>query len=76
MHLNIKYCTLVTLPTLELPFEWNPVGATKINDFHDLGIQIDSKLKFHKHTDIIVKKAYRVLGLIYKSFECKDADVI
>jgi len=30
----------------------------------------------HAHTDIITKKAYRVLGLISKSFECKDSDVI
>jgi len=34
-----------------------------LEDIHDLGIQIDSKLKFHAHNDIITKKAYRVLGL-------------
>ena len=47
-----------------------------LDNFRDLGIQIDSKLKFHVHTDIVVKRAYRVLGLIYKSFECKDSDVM
>ena len=47
-----------------------------VEDIRDLGIQIDSKLKFHTHTDIVTKKAYRVLGLISKSFECKDSDVI
>ena len=38
-------------------------------------IKVDSKLKFHTHTDIVTKKAYHVLGLISKSFECKDPDV-
>ena len=47
-----------------------------LDNYRDLGIQIDSKLKFHIHTDTVVKKAYRVLGLIRKSFECKDYDVM
>lgn len=47
-----------------------------LDNLRDLGIQIDSKLKFHIHTDVVVRKAYRVLGLIRKSFECKDADVM
>ena len=47
-----------------------------LDNFHDLGMQLDSKLKFHIHTDTAVKKAYRVLGLIRKSFECKDYDVM
>ena len=34
-----------------------------------------TKLKFHKHRHNC-KRAYRVLGLIHKSFECKDADVM
>ena len=55
------------------------LGGTQleiVEDIRDLGIQVDSKLKFHTHTDIVTKKAYRVLGLISKSFECKDPDVI
>ena len=47
-----------------------------MDNFRDLGILIDSKLKFHIHTNTVVKKAYRVLGLICKSFECKDSDVM
>ena len=50
--------------------------GTQLEDIPDLGIQVDSKLKFHTHTDIVTKKAYRVLGLISKSFECKDSDFI
>ena len=57
-------------------YHLNETQLELLNDFRDLGIQIHSKLKFHKHTDIIVKRAYCVLGLIYKSFECKNADVM
>ena len=49
-----------------------------LDNIRDLGIQIDSKLKFQIHTDMVVRKAYRILGLICKSFdhECKDSDVM
>ena len=39
----------------------------------DLGIYMDSKLKFHNHT---VNKTNRILGLIFKVFECKDSDIM
>ena len=47
-----------------------------LDNMHDLGILMDSKLKFHMHTDSVVNKSYRVLGLIKKSFECKDPDIV
>ena len=45
--------TLVTIHWMEL-----------LNDFRDLGIQVDAKLKLHLHTDTVVKKANRILGLM------------
>ena len=47
-----------------------------LDNFCDLDIQIDSKLKFHIHTNTVAKKAYHVLGLICKLFECIDSDVM
>jgi len=47
-----------------------------LENIRDLGIKVDSKLKFRVHTDIVTKKAFRILGLISKAFECKDPDVI
>jgi len=47
-----------------------------LEDMRDLGIYVDSKLKFHVHTDIVTNKANRTLGLIHKVFECKDSDII
>ena len=52
------------------------IQLEKLDNFRDLGIQIDSKLKFHIHTNTVVRKAYRVLDFICKSFECKDSDVM
>ena len=38
----------------------------------DLGVIIDSSLKFHSHTAGAVKKANQVLGLIRKSYNTRD----
>ena len=43
-----------------------------IENFRDLGIQVDLKLKFRAHTNTLTKKAYHVLGL----FKCKDPGII
>ena len=37
---------------------------------------MDSKLKFHIHTDFTANKANHILGLISKVFECKDTDIV
>jgi len=38
-----------------------------------VAIPVDSKLKFHTRTDIVLEKiTMQVLCLISKSFECKD----
>ena len=47
-----------------------------LEDIRDLGICMDSKLKFHTHPDLIANKENRILGLISKVFECKDSDII
>ena len=42
----------------------------------DLGVTIDSLLKFHEHTNLTVSKANRVLGLIRKTFQCREQDMV
>ena len=37
---------------------------------------MDYYLKFHEHTNLTVTKANRVLGLIHKSFYCREPDMI
>ena len=52
------------------------VALELLEDICDLGICMDSKLKFHTHTDLTTNKANRILGLISKVFECKDSDIM
>ena len=52
------------------------VDLELLGDIRDLGIQIDSKLKFHVHTNSVANKANCILGLISKVFECKDSDIM
>ena len=47
-----------------------------LEDIRNLGICMDSKLKFHIHTDFTTNKANRILGLISQAFECKDSDIM
>ena len=47
-----------------------------LEDIRDLGICMDSKLKFHIHTDFTANKANRILDLISKVIECKNSDIM
>ena len=55
------------------------LGDTKIDSVEshkDLGILFDNCLKFHQHTTSVTAKANRTLGLIKKSFESLDQDML
>ena len=47
-----------------------------VNEEKDLGVLIDSELKFHKQTAAAVKKANCSLGLIKKSFARLDINTL
>ena len=38
----------------------------------DLGVQIDSKLKFHNHTTVVIKKANHLVAIVWKTFQLFD----
>ena len=42
----------------------------------DLGILVDNKLKFHEQCSAVVAKANRLLGVIRRSFDCTNAEMI
>lgn len=44
----------------------NNVKINKFNSVRDLGVQVDSKLTFSEHTEIIVSKAYKSLGFVLR----------
>jgi len=78
MLLNVRFCILVImlLTNCNHQYTLNGVDLELLGDIRDLGIQIDSKLKFHVHTNSVANKANCILGLISKVFECKDSDIM
>jgi len=40
----------------------------RVDTVKDLGVTVDSKLKFNKHVDIKVNVAYQNLGIIKRNF--------
>lgn len=50
------------------------LAATSVEK--DLGVHVDTSLKFHKHTAISVTKANRILGVIKRSFTNHDATTV
>ena len=42
----------------------------------DLGILVDNKLKIHEQCSAVVAKANRLLGVIRRSFDCTNAEMI
>ena len=51
------------------------IQVSPTNIVKDLGLTIDSFLKFHEHTNLAVSKANRVLELIHKIFQYKEQDM-
>ena len=43
---------------------------------NDLGVQVDSKLRFSHHYENVVAKAHQTASLILRCFECRDPSVL
>ena len=49
---------------------------TSTESVKDLGIAVDSSLKFHNHTAIVTARANRILAVINKSFEYLNTNML
>ena len=58
------------------PHTIDGTSITSYNVVKDLGVQIDSQLKFHDHTTTITKKANRLLAIIQKTFQHFDKNTV
>ena len=54
----------------------NGIKIDSVESQKDLGILFDHQLKFHLHTTDVVAKANHLLGLIRKSFDYLDPDML
>jgi len=69
-HLMLRHVKLYILVVLHVGnYYLNKIQLELLENIQDLGIQVDSRLKFYAHTNTVTKNAYRILGLIKKSFE-------
>jgi len=57
---NVKLYTLVVFRMLVTTVHINETQLESLENIRDLGIQVDSKLKFHAHTNTFTKKAYHI----------------
>ena len=73
---NYGKCKCLHIGNSNLKYDYVMHGRTlnKVDCEKDLGVEVDSELKFHKQTSNSVKKANRMLGLIKRCFQNKKEE--
>lgn len=71
LELNADKCHYIRFTNKHYPTQFsyslNGLPLTEVMETNDLGVTIDSKLKFDSHIDNITRKAYRMLGFIMRA---------
>lgn len=71
MQLNNSKCKCITftrrLSSISFNYEINGSIIDRVTTINDLGVTIDSKLKFNKHVSVTTAKAFSVLGFIRRN---------
>lgn len=74
LHLNVGKCFSLTTTNKKYKtnFVYNIDGLdlTPLTIKSDLGVIFDDKFSFKHHIDVIIRKAYRMLGFIFRSTKC------
>ena len=75
LKINIEKCILVHMGSSNYKFHYSLNGAQLKSTSHvrDLGVEIDSSLKFDHHLNNIVTRAYQRINLLFRGFVTKDA---
>ena len=78
MKFNVWKCKVLHLGRRNPRYEYNMGDQTleTTTEEKDLGVIIDEKLKFDKHTEVQANKANKVLGLLRRSFETLDKETL
>jgi len=77
IKLNINKCKVVSYGRNidhNYPYHINGVQLEQLESIQYLGVNFDSPLKFYKHIDDKINKAYSFLGIIKRNFTCLDKD--
>ena len=78
MRFNVGKCKVLHLGSRNPRYDYNmgDLILETATEEKDLGVIIDEKLKFDKHTEAQVNKANKVLGLLRRSFETLDKETL
>ncbi len=78
LKLSLSKCSILNLGkrTQKPTYELGPVQLENCDFMKDLGVIIDSELKFSLHCSTIVKKASARMNCIFRSFETKDTSFL
>lgn len=68
MKVNVTKCKVISftrrINTISHPYSIGSDTLERVNSIRDLGVTIDSKLRFHEHISSVGAKAFAVLGFI------------
>jgi hypothetical protein len=78
LKLSLPKCSILNLGkrTHKPVYEIGSVTLENFDSIRDLGIIIDSELKFSLHCSTIVKKASSRMNCIFRAFETRDANFL
>ena len=78
MNLNTSKCKCLHIgkPNPKKQYTINGHLLESMDSEKDLGVIMDSELKFHIHTSSAIKKANKILGLIKKTVANLDANTL
>jgi hypothetical protein len=74
LSFNASKCKVMHIGSANHSFDYsmssdsNPVVLDSVTIEKDLGVHVDSSLKFHKHVETQVNKANKILGMIRRSY--------
>ena len=78
LNFNAKKCKVMHLGHRNANVEYAMNGTTLdiVTEEKDLGVIIDKELKFHKHVSASVSKANQILGIVKRTFETLDIELL
>jgi hypothetical protein len=81
LFLNVDKFKTITFSRTRYPVQFSyMLGGTvldRVNSINDLGVIMDEKMNFSEHIDVMVGKAFAMLGFITRlSFEFRDPYIL
>ena len=78
LNLNINKCFILNIGTnnAQRAYQINGTALSNALDAADLGVKVDSKLRFQKHVSAITSKAHQRAALILRCFKSRDPNLL